>query len=528
MRRLSNAAVLISISVLWLGCFSGSGEDSAPADTSQPPSGTDGTTFDVEPDGSDLRTDSDAGISDTAQSSRPDSTTDSVTDTTDGRILRSRVTDSNGNPRVSMQWDEDQIVRLDVSEGDAIAGEVDAALGDDTLVEIPGGKYRWETFVDADELDHFGIAAAPGETVVIEPSEPANSDVWPEPGVVLTMARMSGGTAFAGIRWDIRDKDKDAGTVVVTDSGDALIQDLYKIGESPEYRLIATRAESAEGTVVLEGCDASYGVAKDMNWASGVLVGPDHAGELYIDDCVFNHWASKGVYASNPWELSDAGRGYVRISNSKFHNNNIYAIRIGHGDIVDCDFLIDDATAPRWGHAAQNGWNWDRAVPNRLHKGTWPRILRLKGQVGSPEVTVRDVDVEVRPTTSFTSTSPTFVLNNETALTVENMRYLHDNAETYPFHISDTAAEFKGNSSITIQSTLQEGIEVDRGLKTTTFEDWCFDIETPSDALFRADSDVELTGGSVRLGGSKLNDGDATVTQGPNVASGSGCEKPSF
>lgn len=141
---------------------------------------------------------------------------------------------------------------------------------------------------------------------------------------------------------------------------------------------------------------------------------------------------------------------------------------------------------------------------------------------------VRNADIDVRPTTSLTSTSPTFVLNTETSLEIEDMRYLHDNADTYPFHISDTAAAFRGDSSLTVQATARQGVEIGSGLAATTFENWCFDIGTPSNALIEADSNVELSGGSVRFGGSKLNDGNATVTRGPNVASGSTCEKPTF
>jgi len=208
----------------------------------------------------------------------------------------------------------------DPTGGEPVDGLLVEHAGDDTLLSVPPGTYRFPS-VELSGYEHLGIAAAGDERPVFRAPEGSCNDQGRH-------ARFVDVTDFLldGIDFDFRSENA-GGSVAVIAAGDAVVRDVAVEGTCrTQTSMFRMEIRNPDGTGLAESIQVRDD--QDSTWMTGAYVGKDHSGEVTFRGCELSDFTDNGLYASAPG-LDNGGDGAVHTVDSRFENNNVSSIRLG-------------------------------------------------------------------------------------------------------------------------------------------------------------------------------------------------------
>jgi len=209
--------------------------------------------------------------------------------------------------------------------GEESVTDVVADLADDgTLLEFPAGTYALDPLWLAD-LEQFGMRGVGDTRPRLVPTAPADQIG----GEWLTF-RNVGPFEFEWFEFDFTQSGY-GGRFHLAGTDDALLGRVTVNGQYPPG-VAGFRVEILDGdsTGVVEQVRAIDG-APPRAGSTGLWVGYDHAGELYVVDCEIANFPDNGLYASAPGQSGgrETGKGPVHVRGGEYRNNNIANVRLG-------------------------------------------------------------------------------------------------------------------------------------------------------------------------------------------------------
>jgi hypothetical protein len=213
---------------------------------------------------------------------------------------------------------------------EAVDDVLQEALGDDTLLYFPQGRYLVGETVRFEGLSNVGFV---GERATLVP---------PDTGLGYWLV----GLDVDGFRFERFTLDHTAAGVgpqfqLHLTGGRGDIRDVTVRGfHDSEYIGFVTYVESRDATLVYDRVRLPDG-SSDV---PAVYVGKPSVGRLVFRNCYIEHW-SQGIYAS-------PHSGPVSVVGGEFANNNRAGIRLGggrHGALVrDAYVRVDDPVPEKW------------------------------------------------------------------------------------------------------------------------------------------------------------------------------------
>jgi hypothetical protein len=216
-------------------------------------------------------------------------------------------------------------IPVDDEGNDPIDAAIENHLENDTLLVFPDGRYKVGT-IRKHDVSNVGLVAADGATPTIVPASP----IGQLPGDELLVDIKGRDIVMGGFLMDFTRATEYGGRVqLIGLSGNVRCFDMTTHGQLAGYvdgYRVETRDEN--GVAVMDNVNMRDGSVEGRS-ASGIFVGPPHAGEVHIRDCDVWHFPSKGIYASNPAHPDVGAGGTVHVDGGIYKNNNDSDIRIG-------------------------------------------------------------------------------------------------------------------------------------------------------------------------------------------------------
>uniref|UniRef100_UPI0013E8AB53 right-handed parallel beta-helix repeat-containing protein n=1 Tax=Halorubrum amylolyticum TaxID=2508724 RepID=UPI0013E8AB53 len=242
------------------------------------------------------------------------------TETSPSRTTPSRLSDKEFETVVKL---EDVIADIDSDE--TIDTAIESHLTDDTLVTLPGGRHRIGS-ITKHGVSNVGLVAADGATPTLVPDQPVSELTDHE----LIVNIQGSNILFGGFDLDFtRGSDFGGRIQLIAESGDISVFDVTTKGQLPGnvdgYRV---EAHTKDGVATLDNVNMRDGAVEGQS-ATGIFVGPPHAGEIHIRNCDIWHFPSKGIYASNPAHPDVGEGGTVHVEGGLYKNNNDCDVRVG-------------------------------------------------------------------------------------------------------------------------------------------------------------------------------------------------------
>ncbi|WP_435092850.1 right-handed parallel beta-helix repeat-containing protein [Halorubrum sp. N11] len=352
-------------------------------------------------------------------------------------------------------------VATDIDGDEPIDAAIESHLTDDTLITVPEGRYRLGSISKLD-VSNVGLVAADGATPTLVPDRPISELTDHE---LLINIRGSDIT-FGGFTLDFTRGSEYGGRVqLIAESGDVSVFDVTTRGQLPGnvdgYRV---EARATDGVATLDNVNMRDGAVEGPS-ATGIFVGPPHAGEIHIRNCDIWHFPSKGIYASNPAH-PDAGKGgTVHVDGGLYKNNNDCDVRIGSaGSTVKNIVSVKQDT--RQGETV----TWKNPIPRRHWDGktdvVQTRSIRLKYG--------HDVLIEGCEFTHDIGQGAGVITGEGThrgGTTVRDCRISVTDADIYPILLKDGSGDGFEIENVSITGTGGRGaaIRVEDGRGGTTF-----------------------------------------------------------
>lgn len=259
-------------------------------------------------------------------------------------------TDTSDSERVDPD-EYDDVVDLDVSDGDDITDEIEDAASDGTLIRVPSGTFTLSGTIRITGLSHLGLV---GNDTTLDIA--STDDYVLKLGIYdnpITDLHVEGFTA------DIS-SDNTGGRIFELNGGDSLgAYDLTVTGQHDTTggkgpMLVGLANEDGEGTV--ENIDLSDGGLRsfhDGSGGTGMLISNAHNGTVTIRNAVIGPFPDNGIYGSNE-------DGTMHVEDSEIRNANVAGVRLSGDDssISNTSFVYDE-----------NVEAWDGQRPIRVDRG---------------------------------------------------------------------------------------------------------------------------------------------------------------
>jgi hypothetical protein len=389
---------------------------------------------------------------------------------------------------------------LDDSGEHAIDSTVLENARDGTLIEFPDGTYKIGNSIRDRDVSNFGLVAAEGATPTLVPASPA-TDL---PAEELLIQFEGSNLLFEGFELDFTQGSDYGGRIqVVAESGDVGVYDVTTKGQIPGsvdgYRV---EARSSDGVATVENVNMRDGAVEGYS-ATGIFVGPPHAGEIHIRDCDIWHFPSKGIYASNPAHPDVGEGGTVHVEGGVYKNNNDCDVRVGSaGSTVRNLVSIKEDTVK--GETV----TWEDPIPRRHWHGGQENIVQTRSirlKYG------RDVLVENCEFVHEIGEGAGVITgagSHDGGTTIRDCRISVDGADIYPILLKDGDGDgyTVENVSITGTGGRGAGIRIEGGCDGTTVENCCLQLSQSgengvevydSDDCVVADSNIDVEGEAV-------------------------------
>ncbi|WP_154020478.1 hypothetical protein [Halorubrum halophilum] len=403
---------------------------------------------------------------------------------------------------------------LDNSGGRAIDSALLDSLEDGTLIEFPDGRYTIEDTLIGTNLSNVGLVAAEGARPTLVPAAPTSDLLDDEYLIVFRGSDI----LFGGFDLDFtRGSDYGGRVHLIAESGDVSVFDVTTKGQLPGnvdgYRV---EARTKDGVATLDNVNMRDGAVEGRS-ATGIFVGPPHAGEIHIRNCDIWHFPSKGIYASNPAHPDVGKGGTVHVDGGLYKNNNDCDIRVGSaGSTVKNIVSVKQDT--RQGETV----TWKNPIPRRHWDGrtdiVQTRSIRLKyGQdvlIEGCEF-VHDIGQGAGAITSEGS--------HGGGTTIRDCRISVNDAEVYPILLKNGSGDGFEIENVSITGTSGRGaaIRVEDGRDGTTVRNSCINLTGAgecgveiigSNDCVVADSNIKVDGEAVKYRNASVETSGLTYT----------------
>lgn len=193
------------------------------------------------------------------------------------------------------------------------------AMGDDTLLYLPEGRYLMEEPLAFREFTNLGIV---GEGATIVPPENYSSVLF-----AIGQPGHARGFVFDGITFDFRAEETGARPLLVKVDDGLVVRDVTVVGtQDVDSQMMRFDVTSASGSGLIERMQLPHGAVAGTV-STGCLVGSSNEGDLTFRDCHIAGFPDNGLYAEPP-----AGR--ISVIGGRYENNNVANVRVGGGGIV--------------------------------------------------------------------------------------------------------------------------------------------------------------------------------------------------
>ncbi|WP_050033758.1 right-handed parallel beta-helix repeat-containing protein [Halorubrum halophilum] len=400
-------------------------------------------------------------------------------------------------------------VSADIEGDEPIDTAIDSHLTDGTLVTVPGGRHRIGSITKRD-MSNVGLVAADGATPTLVPDRPVSELTDDE---LLVNIRGSD-ILFGGFDLDFtRGSDYGGRVQLIAESGDVSVFDVTTKGQLAGnvdgYRV---EAHSVDGVATVDNVNMRDGAVEGQS-ATGIFVGPSHAGEIHIRNCDIWHFPSKGIYASNPAHPDVGEGGTVHVEGGLYKNNNDCDVRVGSaGSTVKNIVSVKQDT--RQGETV----TWENPIPRRHWDGRsnviQTRSIRLKhGQ---------DVLIEGCEFVHDIGQGAGAITGESThggGTTIRDCRISVNDAEIYPILLKDGSGDGFEIENVTITGTGGRGaaIRVENGRDATTIRNCRIETESGDGIQMEPGSGITMAATEVSVPGEciTIDDADRSLSELP-------------
>jgi len=210
---------------------------------------------------------------------------------------------------------------------ESIHDALESAVGDDTLLYFPAGRYLMEDLWTVPQFEHLGIV---GADATIVPPQGYFGYLF----VLGLPDRTASDLLFEGLDFDFTASDTAPRPVQAQVDDGLLVRDVSVTGLGGTARFDVT-APNGEGVVT--GLQMPDG-GREPN-PVGILVGPANRGRLRFEDCHVEGFQGNGLYAS-------PSNGPVEVVGGLYANNGIASVRVSSPATVrDVTVRCDEAPA---------------------------------------------------------------------------------------------------------------------------------------------------------------------------------------
>ncbi|WP_435092844.1 hypothetical protein [Halorubrum sp. N11] len=403
---------------------------------------------------------------------------------------------------------------LDNSGGKAIGSTLLDSLEDGTLIEFPDGRYTIEDTLLDKSVSNVGLVAAEGANPTLVSVTPTNDLLDGE----YLIAFRGSDILFGGFTLDFTRGSEYGGRVqLLAESGDVSVFEMTTKGQLPGnvdgYRV---EARATDGVATLDNVNMRDGAVEGPS-ATGIFVGPPHAGEIHIRNCDIWHFPSKGIYASNPAHPDVGEGGTVHVDGGLYKNNNDCDVRVGTaGSTVKNIVSVKQDT--RQGETV----TWKNPIPRRHWDGrtdiVQTRSIRLKYG--------HDVLIEGCEFIHDIGQGAGAITGESThrgGTTIRDCRISVTDADIYPILLNDGSGNGFEIENVSITGTGGRGaaIRVEDGRDGTTVRNSCINLTGSgesgveiigSDDCVVADSNIKVDGEAVKYENASVETSGLTYT----------------
>ncbi|MGM0717682.1 MAG: right-handed parallel beta-helix repeat-containing protein [Halobacteriota archaeon] len=403
---------------------------------------------------------------------------------------------------------------LDNSGGQAIDSTLLDSLQDGTLIEFPDGQYLIEDTLLGKRVSNVGLVAAEGARPTLVPATPTSDLLDNEYLIVFRGSNI----LFGGFDLDFtRGSDYGGRVQLIAESGDVSVFDVTTKGQLPGnvdgYRV---EARSKDGVATMDNVNMRDGAVEGRS-ATGIFVGPPHAGEIYIRNCDIWHFPSKGIYASNPAHPDVGAGGTVHVDGGLYKNNNDCDVRVGSAGST-----IKNIVSVKQDTLQGETVTWEDPVPRRHWDGrtdiVQTRSIRLKY---GEDVLIEGCEF------SHEIGQGAGVITGEGShgggTTIRDCRISVHDVEIYPILLKNGSGDGFEIENVSITGTNGHGaaIRIEDGRHGTTIQNSCINLTGSgecgveiigSDDCVVADSNIKVDGEAVKYSNASVDTSGLTYT----------------
>lgn len=268
--------------------------------------------------------------------------------------------------------------------GEFIQNHFDQTDPDESIVYyLPDGTYTWNTAVEADEFNAFGLIGKPRARVKC---------TNPEMPFFLRVGRDRAGLAdifmAENIKFDIRTPNVAASAIIAAVDEFLRIDHCSLVGEMDRnygyvYAMHPTLlTDHGRGYMQVSMPDGSFydPNLKEQEHPMGIALERDHRGYMVIENSEIEGFINNGIYSAGH-------KGNVAIRNTTVRNCGAGMLRLGNADYAyKCHLYNDDAEDRGYSYAALWFADGKAAVADSIHieakQRTPSELVRVSEKVG--------------------------------------------------------------------------------------------------------------------------------------------------